>query len=166
MTVEEGAGEARQASIGGFATQLAGRASGLVSWVGALVLPALSVFGTLPWAWSLFSPLLVLTGLLVWAEAVRTRQDTSRLRQSGRPAVAEVVAAERTDPGDGSPDVAVLTLRISGADVPSFGATYRCDHDARFKAGARFLAVVDPSDNLFTLRPLRTARTARNRRTP
>ncbi|MFK0318051.1 hypothetical protein OG693_21440 [Streptomyces sp. NBC_01259] len=38
-------------------------------------------------------------------------------------------------------------------DPPS-EAGYPCDQEERYRVGARFKAVVDPSDNLFTLRPL------------
>ncbi|MCX5346006.1 hypothetical protein [Streptomyces atratus] len=124
----------------------------MACWVVALALPAETVFGDLYWAWSLFSLLLGLIGLLMWFQAVQTKEDTTRLQQSGRPAIAEITAAERGVPADGSADNSVLSLRISGADVPSFDAIYRCNHQERFQVGARFTAVVDPSDNLFTLR--------------
>ena len=56
---------------------------------------------------------------------------------------------------DGSADVAHMQLRISGDDVPEFRARYKETHDKAHLVGARFNAVVDPSDNLFTLRPLK-----------
>lgn len=162
MTLDEDAGTgtgagtaaARQANIGGALVHVGGRVIAAGCWAAAPVLPVLAVLGELHWAWSFFSLLMVLGGFAVWSEAVRTKEDTARLRKSGRPAVAKVIAAKRVDPGDGSADLSVLTLRIGGADVPPFEAAYNCDHDERFRAGASFKAVVDPSDNLFTLRPL------------
>ncbi|MFJ4903267.1 MULTISPECIES: hypothetical protein [unclassified Streptomyces] len=38
--------------------------------------------------------------------------------------------------------------------TPPFEAGYPCDHEERYRVGARFKAVVDPSDNPFTLKPL------------
>ncbi|MEV8408950.1 hypothetical protein AB0R12_25115 [Streptomyces niveus] len=154
MTTDEGPATARQATIGGAFVHVGGRAIAVVCWASTPILPALAVFDGLHWAWSLFSPLMALSGLVIWSDAVRTKQDTARLRKSGLPAVAKIITAERVDPGDGSADVSVLTLRISGTGVPPFDATYSCDHDERFRAGTSFKAVVDPSDNLFTLRPL------------
>ncbi|MEV0775106.1 hypothetical protein [Streptomyces sp. NPDC050428] len=154
MTVDKGTGTARQANIGGAVLQVVGRVIALGCWVGAPVLPALAVFGDLHWAWSFFSLLMVLSGSVIWSDVAEAKADTARLRQSGRPAVAKIIAAKRVDPEDGSADISVLTLRISGTDVPSFEATYRCDHEERFRVGASFKAVVDPSDNLFTLVPL------------
>lgn len=154
MTTDEGAGTPRQATIGGAVVHVGGRVIAVTCWLLAPVLPALAVFDGLHWAWSFFSLLMVLSGLVIWSDAIKTKEDTARLRKSGRPAVAKIIDAKRVDPGDGSADTSVLTLRISGADVPSFEATYQCDHDERFRAGASFKAVVDPSDNLFTLRPL------------
>lgn len=155
MTVEGDSGvegTARQATLGGTVPQLGNRVAGVVCWVAALVLPAQTIFGDLHWAWSLFSLLLLPFGLLIWSQSGQAKKDTERLRQSGRPATAEILAAERDVPADGSADTSVLTLRISGVDVPSFDATYRCNYEERFQVGARVPAVVDPADNLFTLR--------------
>lgn len=154
MTTEEGATPPRQATVGGALVHVGGRVIAVGCWLSAPVLPALAVFDGLHWAWSFFSPLMILSGLAIWSEAVKTKKDTARLRRSGRPAVAEIITAEQVDPGDGSADVSVLTVRITGPDVPPFEAPYSCDYDERFRAGAHFKAVVDPSDNLFTLRPL------------
>lgn len=154
MTIDEGAGTSRQATIGGALVHVGGRVLAVSCWLATPVLPALAVFDGLHWAWSFFSLLMILSGLAIWSEAVKTKEDTARLRKSGRPAVAQIINAKRVDPGDGSPDLSILTVRISGTDVPPFEATYHCDHDERFRAGASFKAVVDPSDNLFTLRPL------------
>lgn len=154
MTIDEGAGTARQAAIGSAVVHVGGRVLAVSCWACAPAPPALALLGDLHWAWSFFSPLMVLSGCAIWSEAVKTKKDTARLRQSGRPAVAEVITTKRVDPGDGSADISVLTLRISGAGVPTFDAPYQCDHDERFRARRRFRAVVDPSDNLFTLRPL------------
>lgn len=46
------------------------------------------------------------------------------------------------------------SLRISGEDVPPFDATYRVRHRPEHRVGARFEAVVDPTDNLFGLEPV------------
>jgi hypothetical protein len=51
------------------------------------------------------------------------------------------------------PDTSVLSLRISGHAVPPFDATYRGRHRPEDRVGARFEAVVDPTDNLFALDP-------------
>ncbi|MEU3616429.1 hypothetical protein ABZ725_29575 [Streptomyces sp. NPDC006872] len=120
----------------------------------ALYLPVQAVFGDLHWAFSFFSLLLGLFGFLMWSAAPQAKEHTTRLRQSGRPGVTEIIVAERIDPADGSADSFVRTLRISGADVPSFEAAYRGDYEERFQVGARFSAVVDPSETSFTLRRL------------
>ncbi|WUH92123.1 hypothetical protein OG900_19755 [Streptomyces sp. NBC_00433] len=153
MTADGGA-TARQANIGGPASRALARAVGVTTWAVGLVLPALALFGDLAWTWSLFLLLTTPLGFVMWWEADDAKDDTVRLQRSGRRARAELVRLERVDPGDGSPDVAVMRLRISGEGVPDFEATYRCDHEDRFTVGTRFVAVVDPSDNLFTLKPL------------
>lgn len=154
MTTDEDAPLPRQATIGGALVHVGGRVIAVICWASAPLPPILAVFDGLHWAWSFFSLLMILSGLAIWSEAVRTKKDTARLRESGRPAVAQIITAERIDPGDGSADVSVLTVRITGPDVPAFEGTYSCDYDERFRPGSHFKAVVDPSDNLFTLRPL------------
>lgn len=106
------------------------------------------------WAAVLFVIVLLPLGFAIWSDAAEHREDTERLLRAGRPAVAEVIDLELVDPGDGSADVAVLQLRISGEDVPPFEATYRGDKDPALRPGARLYATVDPADNLFTLRRL------------
>jgi hypothetical protein len=110
----------------------------------------------LPW-WAALLVVVVLLplGFAIWFDAAEHREDTERLLRAGRPAVAEVIDLDLVDPGDGSADVAVLSLRISGDEVPPFETTYRGDADPDFRPGARLHATVDPADNLFTLRPLR-----------
>lgn len=55
---------------------------------------------------------------------------------------------------DGCAETATLSLRISGESVPPFETTYRLTNEPHLKVGARLQVVVDPPDNLFTLRPL------------
>lgn len=86
----------------------------------------------------------------LWREAARRKLDTERLDRAGVPATAEVVSVEVVA-GDESPDEARLDLRVSGPGVPPFDAAYRCLDRPSLRVGARLDAVVDPSDNLFTL---------------
>lgn len=153
---------ARQASIGGRFSRFVARCSAISCWMFILFLPGYVIFGDLGWSWwqvvlaQIGITLLALAlGAWMWSEAAAEKADTERLRSVGRPAVAEILELEVTDPGDGSHDVARMTLRISGDDVPEFHAVYRVDHDKKlYRVGGRYKAVVDPSDNLFTLRPL------------
>ena len=152
---------ARQASIGGTFSQLFGRFCAISCWLGILYLPGLLLFGKIDWSWWLvlgeigLALLLLGLGFWAWSEASAEKADTGRLRRAGRPAVAEVLELEVIDPGDGSHDIARMTLQISGDDVPAFRAIYRVDHDTKlYRVGAHFKAVVDPTDNLFTLRAL------------
>jgi hypothetical protein len=155
---------AKQASIAGRFARSYLRLSAVCCWLFILFFPAMLVFDQvdLPWWGAALSViglglLMSLVGFVMWFEAGEARADTERLRRHGRDAIAEIVDLEVTDPGDGSNDVARLQLRISGDDVPEFRAVYRDDHDKNaYKIGARFKAVVDPSDNLFTLRILNT----------
>lgn len=125
-------------------------------WLSVLGMVVMVFTTGVPW-WAAVLVVVVLLplGFAIWSDAGEHREDTERLLRAGRPAVAEVIDLELVDPGDGSADVAVLSLRISGDEVPSFEATYRGDADPDFRPGARLYATVDPADNLFTLRPLR-----------
>jgi hypothetical protein len=153
---------AKQASIGGRFLRFYARSTAILCWAFILFLPAYMILGDLDWRWWQIALaqigitlLMLLLGLLMWSEASETKADTERLLRDGRDAVAEIVGLEVSDPGDGSRDVARLELRISGDDVPEFQAVYRTDHDKKmYRVGARFKAVVDPTDNLFTLRQL------------
>ncbi|MGW8850787.1 hypothetical protein ACWGNE_23800 [Streptomyces xiamenensis] len=151
---------ARQASIGGAGSRFGHRAAAVQCWLSALVLTGLQITGQLGLGWWHavitigVSLLLLLLGLTIWSSAAEQKLDTERLLRSGRPAVAEVLGVEVNEDSEGVPNIAVLELRISGTDVPEFVASYRTDHAPHFRTGARFHAVVDPSDNLFTLRPL------------
>ncbi|GAA2963875.1 hypothetical protein GCM10010483_03800 [Actinokineospora diospyrosa] len=129
--------------LGVAVTTVAVFTTGMAWWTGALIEAAVVVF-------------LLPLGFVLWSDAGEHKSDTERLLRDGKPATAEVVEVELVDPGDGSPDVAVLRLRISGADVPPFETTYRGDADPEFRIGALLYATVDPADNLFTLRRLHT----------
>ncbi|KQV76172.1 hypothetical protein ASC61_14830 [Aeromicrobium sp. Root344] len=153
---------AKQASIAGPFARLFFRFNAIACWLFILFWPAMLVFDQVeqPWwgATLTIAGFVLVMGLLgswIWYEADQARDDTRRLRRDGRDAIAEILDLEVTDPGDGSADVARMQLRISGEDVPGFRAVYRDDHDKAYVVGAKFNAVVDPSDNLFTLRPLR-----------
>lgn len=99
--------------------------------------------------------LMLVIGCVAWFSASEAKADTERLRRAGVPAVAEILSIEVIDPGDGSCDVSRMDLRIAGDGVPSFEAVCRMDHDKKtHRVGARFKAIVDPSDNLFTLQQL------------
>ncbi len=107
------------------------------------------------WEKALFGicvPLLMALGASLWSDAGEQRTDFARLRQCGRPAVAEIIDMEVTT--DGETEWAELTLRISGPDVPPFEGYFRCEPEPIMTVGARLKAVVDISDNLFTLRPV------------
>lgn len=152
----------RQASIAGPFARSYLRFCAVCCWLYILFFPAMLLFGQIdmPWWGATLSTigvglLMALLGFVMWHEADEASADTERLRRDGRDATAEIINLEVTDPGDGSNDVARLQLRISGEDVPEFDAVYREDHDQKAHVvGARFKAVVDPSDNLFTLKPL------------
>ncbi|MFD8496655.1 hypothetical protein [Amycolatopsis sp. NPDC059657] len=147
----------RQASTGGRGSRFMHRVMAVMFWLPVPVLPALLVSGDLGWAWwhvalvVLFSLFL---GFASWWDAGDEKQDTERLRAAGRRAVAEILVIELEDVHDGSTEMAVLRLRIAGAEVPPFEAWYRTPGQPEFKVGARFHATVDPADNLVTLVPL------------
>ncbi|KAA1399822.1 hypothetical protein [Aeromicrobium ginsengisoli] len=154
---------AKQASIAGPFARLFFRFNAIACWLFILFWPAMLIFDQVdqPW-WGValtivgFVLVMGLLGAWMWFEANQARDDTERLLRGGHDATAEILGLEVTDPGDGSNDVARLQLRISGKDVPEFRAVNRDDHDKKaYVVGARFKAVVDPSDNLFTLRPLK-----------
>ncbi|WP_344771524.1 hypothetical protein [Aeromicrobium panaciterrae] len=152
----------RQASIGGRFSRFYARFTAVLCWGFILFLPAYVIFGELGWRWwqvalaQVGITLVALAlGALMWSEASAQRADTERLQRVGRPAVAEVLELEVIDPGDGSHDVARMTLRIRGDDVPEFEAVYRVDHNKElYRVGAHFAAIVDPADNLFTLQQI------------
>ncbi|KRC63356.1 hypothetical protein ASE12_00435 [Aeromicrobium sp. Root236] len=153
---------AKQASIAGRFARTYLRVCAVACWLFILFWPARLVFGQVEQSWWLatltilgFVVLMGLLGLVLWFEAASAAADTERLLRDGRDAVAEILDVEVTDPGDGSADVARMQLRISGDDVPEFQAVCKETHDKAYVVGARFNAVVDPSDNLFTLRPLK-----------
>jgi hypothetical protein len=129
-----------------------------------LALPAVAIFGELDLAWwavaliELGAVIMAFLGLWAWFEANRAKADLARLRHAGRPAVAEILKVEVTDPGDGTAPVATLSLRISGTDVPPFEAEYCTTAHPRFAAGTHLDAIVDPADNLFTLDPVKPQR--------
>lgn len=151
---------ARQAAVGGRISQFLHRVTAIMTWISVLLVPFLLVLGELKWEWWLLLIeilvvlILVPLGFAIWDDAGQEKVDTKRLRESGRQAVAEVVAVELIDNHDDDVETAVLSLRISGDGVPLFEATYRCPKERRFQVGARFIAIVDPSDNLFTLKQL------------
>lgn len=153
---------ARQASVSGPLWRFVARACAILCWAFIAFLPAMLYFDqvSLPWWGATLGCLglglfMLASGLLLWSEATAARADTDRLQRQGRSAVAEVVGLEIIDPGDGSADVAQMELDIAGDGVPAFHAVYRVDHDENlYRVGACFKAVVDPSDNLFTLRRL------------
>jgi hypothetical protein len=154
---------AKQASIsGGFARSWL-RLSAVFCWLFILLVPAMAVFGEIEWSWwqlalaqILFTVVMLVVGFWAWFEADEAAADTKRLQRDGRDAIAEIIDLDVTDPGDGSHDVARLQLKISGEDVPEFHAVHRDAHDKKtYVIGARFKAVVDPSDNLFTLAVLK-----------
>lgn len=153
----------RQASIAGRFARSYLRLCAVSCWLFILFFPAMLIFDQveMPWWGAALSViglglLMGLIGFVMWFEAAEASADTERLLHDGRDAVAEILDLEVTDPGDGSHDIARLQLRISGDQVPEFHAVYRDDHDKNAHVvGARFRAVVDPSDNLFTLKPLK-----------
>ena len=153
---------AKQASIAGRFARAYLRVCAVACWLFILFWPAMLVFDQVEQSWWVatlsilgFVVLMGLLGLVLWFEAGGAAADTERLLRDGRDAVAEIVDIEVIDPGDGSADVAHMQLRISGDDVPEFRAVCKETHDKTYVVGARFNAVVDPSDNLFTLRPLK-----------
>lgn len=150
---------ARQATIGGRFLRGWLRGSALFCWLFIAVIPAMLWTGEIdmPWWGAVLTTvgvglILLLVGALIWSIAVEARHDTERLKRAGRVAVAEVLSVEVIDPGDGSSDIARMELTISGEGVPSFPAICRMDYDKHaHREGAKFTAIVDPSDNLFTL---------------
>lgn len=152
----------RQASIGGRFSRFYARSTAIFCWSFILFLPAMAVFGEIDWSWWQLALgqigltlLMLLVGGWMWSEAKAEKSDTERLQRVGLEAVAEVIGVDITDPGDGSADIARVELQIASDGVPPFQAIYRTDQEIkRYVVGARFKAVVDPSDNLFTLKPL------------
>ncbi|MCC8244677.1 hypothetical protein [Saccharothrix luteola] len=153
-----GGGNARQAETDGAGGRLWLRVSAVLCWLCALIPLAVWYLEDLDWPWwalvGVVIAMVVLAALGgdMWATANRAEADTARLRQAGRPAIAEVVGLEVVHQEEG-PDTSVLSLRIGGDDVPPFDATYRGRHRPDHRVGARFDAVVDPTDNLFALEP-------------
>jgi hypothetical protein len=151
-------GNARQAETDRAGGRLWLRVSAVVCWLCALIPLAVWYLDDLGWSWwvlvavVVMMPVLAAIGAEMWATANRAEADTARLRQAGRSAIAEVVAVEVVHQEEG-PDTSVLSLRISGDAVPPFDATYRGRHRPDHRVGARFDAVVDPTDNLFALDP-------------
>jgi hypothetical protein len=158
MSVEDLAAP-RQASIAGRFARSYVRLCAVSCWAYVVFWPAMLIFNKVEQSWWAAALTVIGVGLLMWLlgfvlwnHAGEARADTERLLRNGRDAIAEILDLEVTDPGDGSNDVARLQLRIAGDEVPEFRAVYRDDHDKEaYVVGARFKAVVDPSDNLFTL---------------
>jgi len=148
----------------------AARQAAVTGRFGRFLLRALSVVNALigPAAWTglvfadedVWDVVVVATVLTVvgvpfavhlWRDADRHAVDTERLRVAGVPATAEIVTLAVITHDDDLADEVKLGLRVSGAGVRSFEAIYRCPHDRSFRVGLRLDAVVDPSDNLFTV---------------
>jgi hypothetical protein len=150
-----GMATARQASV----TDRVGRALMHV-WGVLACLPALAVWvaaflvdqdsGTVLVAAAVTTAFGVPLAVVLWREAAQRKLDTERLGRAGVPATAEIVSVEVVA-GDEHPDEARLRLRVSGPGVPPFEAAYRCLDRPSLLVGAQLDAVVDPSDNLFTL---------------
>ncbi|XVS66148.1 hypothetical protein ACQPYE_08855 [Actinosynnema sp. CA-299493] len=155
----DGGGSSRQAEVDGAGGRLWLRVSAVLCWLCGLIPLVVWHAEDLDWSW--WALLGAVVGLLVvaalggvmWGRANQARADTARLRQAGRPAIAEVVGVEVVHQEEG-PDTSVLSLRVGGDDVPPFDATYRVRHRPDHRVGARFEAVVDPTDNLFALKPV------------
>ena len=151
-------GSPRQAEIHGAGGRWWLRVSAVLSWLCALIPLAVWHLEDLDWPWWALVGVVVAMVVVaalggeLWATANRAEADTARLRHAGRPAIAEVVGVEVVHQEEG-PDSSVLSLRISGDDVPPFDATYRGRRRPDHRVGARFDAVVDPTDNLFALKP-------------
>jgi hypothetical protein len=151
---------ARQASIGS-GSRLGHRVTAVLCWLIALLIAGPILLGEPDWPWWVRLPVgvvvllaMAVLGLMIWSGAEDRIADTRRLREAGRPATAEILALELEQHHDGSDDMALLTLRISGEGVPAFEATYRCTNEPALRVGAQLDATVDPTDNLFTLRQL------------
>ncbi|MEU4448667.1 hypothetical protein AB0K14_39865 [Actinosynnema sp. NPDC050801] len=157
--IADGDRTARQAEVDGAGGRLWLRVAAVFCWLCALIPLAVWYLEDLDWAWwalvAMAIAMLIVTALGVdmWTTANQAEADTARLRQAGRPAIAEVVGVEVVDHEEG-PTTSVLSLRISGDDVRPFDATYRGRHRPEHRVGARFDAVVDPTDNLFSLKPV------------
>ncbi|PSK82250.1 hypothetical protein CLV63_14320 [Murinocardiopsis flavida] len=162
----------RQATHEGFVSRLTKRSMAVMCWLWALFMPFTFFVGEVYMAWwahillVVFLMLILLpAGYGLWSD-VGDAEDITQLRRSGRPAVAEVISMHRTPGrGYGELDSVSLLLRISGDEVPVFTASYRGDQTAAFRVGTLLDAVVDPSDNLYTLifdgdRPKRSPPTA------
>ena len=147
----------RQASTGGVRSRTLLRACAVLLW-SAVAFP-LVFAAEMPWWVTVLvevvvAAALVPLGILLWFDAAERKADTVRLRRAGLPAVAEITDVEHVDSGDDTGTVVVLRLRISGAGVPPFAATYRGRPDEEYRVGGLLYATVDPAGNLFTLQRL------------
>ena len=149
----------RQASIGGVWARVMLRYCAVACWLTVAGGTVMVFTVGMPWWAGVLTELGLLLimlplGFAIWSDAAEHKSDTERLLRAGRPAVAEITDVEVVSPDGESPDVHVLSLRISGDGVPPFEARYRCDLEPGNVVGARLYATVDPADNLFTLRRL------------
>ncbi len=155
MTSDQGI-TARQASFGGVWSRVLLRWCAVSCWLAVVGFTVMAFTVDMPvWTIVIIEATMLLIvlplGFAIWSDAAEHKVDTERLLRNGRPAVAEVVELERTDVGDEGGEVLVLSLRISGDDVPPFEATYRGRPDRAFRVGARLYATVVPADYLFSL---------------
>ncbi|MFD7660155.1 hypothetical protein ACFV4N_39770 [Actinosynnema sp. NPDC059797] len=100
------------------------------------------------------SLLLVPVGIGAWRAVTRARKRLLRLDAVGLPAVGEVLTA-RNDGGEITK--VILTVRISGPDVPPFRATLTTDPGPNTKPGGRLTVLVDPDDGTFLVRDFEDA---------
>ncbi|PJJ63275.1 hypothetical protein [Compostimonas suwonensis] len=88
-------------------------------------------------------------GLASMVSTARMQRRVERLSQRGRPAVAEVVASKPIPLGE---ETGIeVTLRVSGAEVPSFQMTHRGMPGQVDRLGQRFPVLVDPADGAYLL---------------
>ncbi|MCE6996484.1 hypothetical protein LZG04_16995 [Saccharothrix sp. S26] len=92
---------------------------------------------------------LVPVGIGVWRGATRARRRLLRLDAVGLPATG-LVLATRSDGGE-MPEI-VVTVRISGPDVPAFDTTVTVRFDPVIRPGYELTVLVDPDDGTFLIR--------------
>ncbi|MFE3104488.1 hypothetical protein [Nocardia tengchongensis] len=90
-------------------------------------------------------------GLVLVASAYEWRRAERRFQAVGVPGTAEVLSVNQIRPGGENPDMADLTIRITGPTFDTFTAECSLENHSGMKVGHTFNLMVDPTDNSFAI---------------
>ncbi len=90
-------------------------------------------------------------GLAVVASAYEWRRAERRFQAVGVHGTGEVLSVNEIRPGGENPDMADITIRITGPTFDTFTADCTLENHSRMTTGHTFNLMVDPTDNSFAI---------------